>query len=426
MKRHLAQISALLLLAVLVLPWFVQAQTPALRVIITDSTGNHAASVSGGNLGTVGSASGGDAVNVFHQSTIRHISGSVHIGGTIGGAQFHVQGLGVPGQAHGGVLSIQGITGMVPLNVDCSNCSSAATVTVSHIASALHIGGTINGAQLHIQGLGIPGQAHGGVLTIQGITGGISVPISGAVTVSSGTVSATQSGAWNVSAAQSGAFMVQAAHQAGEWNVRHVSGSLHIAGTIKGAQFHVTGLGTPGQSHGGVFTIQGVTGMLPVTVDTGSTANLFRVAHISSATHISGTANAGAIHVAGISNVGSGAPGGSTTPMACHTTVAFSTTADLVLAHSQNSWRIYVCSVILVAAGAESVSIVEGTGTTCGTTTRGIIGGFGGTMSLAANGGFSAISPFPFISSSVNGNQICLDKSGSGNVSGSITYRGSP
>ena len=98
----------------------------------------------------------------------------------------------------------------------------------------------------------------------------------------------------------------------------------------------------------------------------------------------------------------------------------------MVLAHSQNTWRIYICSVVVVAAAAESVSIVEGTGTTCATVKKGIIGGTGGTMSLAANGGFSSISPFPWVSSSTAGNQVCLDKSGSGDVSGVITYRGAP
>src|SRR3990167_8603895 len=38
-----------------------------------------------------GTGGSGDAVNVFHQSTIRHVSGSLHIAGTISGAQFHIQ-----------------------------------------------------------------------------------------------------------------------------------------------------------------------------------------------------------------------------------------------------------------------------------------------------------------------------------------------
>lgn len=48
-----------------------------------------------------------------------------------------------------------------------------------------------------VEGLGIAGTPNGGVLSVQGVGGGTALPISGAVTVS-GTVAATQSGAWAV------------------------------------------------------------------------------------------------------------------------------------------------------------------------------------------------------------------------------------
>ena len=316
MKRTALTLTLALLFGCIGLAW---SQTPAQRVIIMDSTGTHAAAVSGGNLSTAGGSS--DTINVFHQSTIRHVSSVTHIAGTV--RLSNVAGT---------VVTVTGTS----LDVNCTGCSAASVVNVDHVSGAMHIAGTILGARLHVQGLGIPGQAHGGVLTIQGVTGMIAVSTSAA--------------------------------QSGEWNIRH----------------------------------------------------------ISSVTHIGGTGNAGAIHVSGYSNIGSGAAGGTTTPMPCHTRVAFSTTADLVLAHSQNAWRIYICSVIIVSAAAENISIVEGSGTACATGLRGIIGGFGGTMALAANGGFSSISGIPWIASEVNGNPVCLDKSGSGTVSGTITYRGAP
>ncbi len=293
MKTRYAVLVALVVL--LLSPWLVQAQNPAQRVIIMDSTGTHAASVAGGNLATSGSAS----VTV---DTISHITSAVHVAGI---AQ---------------TVAVNCVTG-------CSASSSTHTAVTQAAApwTIAHISGV-----LHVNIRALPRDAHLG---------------------------AAQSGLWNVTA-----------HQGGEWTVRHVT----------------------------------------------------------SVTHVSGTGNAGALHISGISNIGSGTPSSGTTPMACHSSVAFSTTSDLVLAHSQNSWRIYICSILVVSAGAESVSITEGTGSACATGTRGIIGGFGGTMSLAANGGFSSISPFPWTSSSVAGNQVCLDKSGSGNVSGTITYRAAP
>jgi hypothetical protein len=614
MKRTVITLTLALLFSIIGMAW---SQVPAQRVIIMDSTGTHAASVSGGQLGTSASVTVDSIVNLGHINSVTHVtvhsisgvgglgdsanaalrvncvtgcsasagvtgsthvSVALHVAGTINGARFHIQGLGIPGQAHGGVLTVQGVAGGVAvpvsgslsvttdnvnvfhqstirhisstthvflvgmsreahlavaqsgawtmsatqasghhfavtmpghvavsfaggghiaitqgaaaLQVDCSNCSaasvvnvghvsavthvvgnvvlrnvagtavtvtgtaldvnctgcSAASVTaVSHISSAVHIAGLINGGQLHVQGLGIPGQAHGGVLTVQGVAGGVNLNVNCAAGCSASSSDAVnvfhQSTIRHISSvthvaissfsreahmavAQSGSFTIQAAHQGGTWTIAHIGGAVHLAGTINGARLHVQGLGIPGQAHGGVLSIQGVNGMVPVNVDQNSKP--WTVSHISSITHVGGTGNAGALHISGISNVGSGSPSSGTTPMACHTTVAFSTTADLLLAHSQNAWKIYICSVVLVAAGAESVSIVEGTGATCQTSLRGIIGGFGGTMSLAANGGFSSVSPFPWIASSVAGNAVCLDKSGSGNVSGAITYRAAP
>ena len=115
-----------------------------------------------------------------------------------------------------------------------------------------------------------------------------------------------------------------------------------------------------------------------------------------------------------------------TTPMVCHSAQAFSLTADGVIAHANSGMRIFVCSIVMIAAAAENISVVEGSGSACATGKIGVIGGTGGTMSVAATGGFSSVAAFPWISSSVAGNALCLDKSGAGNVSGVITYRGAP
>ena len=334
MKRTALTLTLALFFGLIATAW---SQVPAQRVIIVDPTGMHAAGVTGGALGTSASVS---------VDAISHISSVTHVAGT-------------------GTFDVNCVTG----------CSASAGVTGStHVSVALHVAGTINGAQFHVQGLGIPGQAHGGVLTIQGVAGGVAVPISGSLSVTTDNVNVF--------------------HQS---TIRHISSVTHVAITSFSREAHLAA------AQSGTWTV--------AAAHQGGNWN---VAHIG-----------GAVHVAGISNVGSGTTA-ATNPMVCHTTVAFSTTADIVLAHSQNSMRIFICSVVVVAAGAEGVSIVEGTGTVCATGLRGVIGGFGGTMALAANGGFSSISPFPWVSSAVAGNQVCLDKSGSGNVSGTITYRGAP
>ncbi len=361
MKRlpGLALIAAIV--GLLVGPWMVQAQNPAQRVIIMDATGTHAATVSSGNA-----LSTSAAVTV---DTISHITSKTHI---VGSVQLTNQA--------GAVVTVTGTS----LDVNCTGCSAASSVTVSHVASALHLAGTIGGAQLHVQGLGIPGQAHGGVLTIQGVAGGVAVPISGTITagdavnvfhqstirhISSVThiqsvgrlgTDSHQGGAWNVSAAQSGSLTVQAAHQGGEWTVAHVSGAVHVA------------------------------------------------------------AIAQPIHVVGVSIVNS------TFPLTCHSSLAFHTSARATtLAHANSGMKIYICGLLLIMQSADQVSIVEGQGTACGTGRTELIGHTTAALSLPATGGFSTIQPFPWINSKTAGNAVCLVKgNATAHVSGVITYRG--
>ena len=510
-----------------------------------------------------------DNVNVFHQSTIRHISGSVHIAGTISGARFHIQGLGTPGQSHGGVLSIQGIAGANAvsvsqstalwninhisaaihlaggvtdnangalrvtgvtvftvmgaidhissvthvrggifltnqagvavtttsnaLDVNCTGCSSAATV---HISAAVHIAGSIPGARLHIQGVGVAGQSHGGVLTIQGITGMNALAIS----------QSTQR--WNVDHVTSevhvaGALMIRdklclscvarvdhtgalvtsatvtvttdnvnVFHQS---TVRHISSVTHVAGY---GAFHVQGIGFPGQSHGGVLSIQGIAGMNAVSVaqstarwNVDHVTSVMHVAimnvagtnlglgaglpigHITSVVHVAIASHAvirvmgahvtGSIHVAGISNVGSGAPNTGTTQMVCHSTLAIHAAAaapgytQIIHLTSSNGginqaqWRIYICSIMVVSAHAQGFSLLEGTGTTCqGQIRHAVIGSWRpeDSVVLAASGGFSVVSPFPVLSTQVPGNNLCIGQTSrtSGTISGFISYRAGP
>lgn len=504
--------------------------------------------ITGGVPIPVSLASGGDAVNVFHQSTIRHISSAVHVVG-YAGAALHIQGLGTPGQSHGGVLSIQGVnngnaiavgqslaawniahvtsvthvrggvfltsqagaaitvTGTA-LDVNCTGCSAASIVAVTHISGAVHVVNA-SGAALHIQGLGIPGGSHGGVLTVQGITGMNALSISQSVAD------------WNI------AHITSVTHVYGRMSlvgrdgtyitftgtaldvncsagcsagtpIPHISGSLHIAGTIKGAQFHVTGLGLPGQTHGGVFTIQGVTGMIGMAVYQDTPR--WTVAHITSVTHVYGSVSlisrdgtyagfagtsvlvaassaqsgswsiqathqggewnirhiggvihvsivssthlTGAIHVVGLSNIGSGAPGTYTTQMVCHSTLAIHVAAAAPgltqIIHltstngnvDQTSWRIYICGIMVVSAHAQGFSLFEGTGTTCSTLKRSLIGSYrpDDSVVLAASGGFSAIAPFPWMATQVAGNNLCIGQTSrsTGTISGVISYRAGP
>lgn len=87
----------------------------------------------------------------------------------------------------------------------------------------------------------------------------------------------------------------------------------------------------------------------------------------------------------------------------------------------------YICSIVLVSATAQSIGVDEGTGTTCETRGTALIGvsstaSATPTLAVAANGGFSAIGAAPWLKLQASGDHLCIIQSGSGNVSGVITY----
>ena len=82
----------------------------------------------------------------------------------------------------------------------------------------------------------------------------------------------------------------------------------------------------------------------------------------------------------------------------------------------------YICSIVLISGTQQSVSISEGTGSTCATGTAYLMGGSGGTMVLAQYGGFSAVSGTPFMKLKNSADHLCVLQSSTGNVSGFITF----
>jgi hypothetical protein len=68
------------------------------------------------------------------------------------------------------------------------------------------------------------------------------------------------------------------------------------------------------------------------------------------------------------------------------------------------------------------VSLVEGTGSTCGTGTAALYGGTAASAAFAANGGSNLISDRIVIPMQKDGDDLCALQSGAGNVSGILTY----
>lgn len=104
-------------------------------------------------------------------------------------------------------------------------------------------------------------------------------------------------------------------------------------------------------------------------------------------------------------------------------TISQTTSTQLITGTA--SKKIYVCSVMIVTAGAENVSFVAGTGSVCGTSTVAVIGSTTAANgpNLAANTGFSHGSGFSSIAATtVNADNLCLLQSSANRIAGVMTY----
>ena len=104
----------------------------------------------------------------------------------------------------------------------------------------------------------------------------------------------------------------------------------------------------------------------------------------------------------------------------CPQSIPISQTGSTDLYTSHNI--MHICSVVLMNAGTgQSVSLVEGTGSTCGTGTVALMGGTSASMLFAVSGTLAVAAGTPWLRSHVKGNHLCLLQSGSTNISGVIT-----
>jgi hypothetical protein len=106
---------------------------------------------------------------------------------------------------------------------------------------------------------------------------------------------------------------------------------------------------------------------------------------------------------------------------------SISQTANTQLVAGTASKKIFVCSIHVVAAVAANVAVVEGAGSVCGTSTTGV-SGFGGATAatgwnFAANGGIALGNGDSSLGAQgTSGDNLCVFNSGSGQVSGGISY----
>jgi hypothetical protein len=107
--------------------------------------------------------------------------------------------------------------------------------------------------------------------------------------------------------------------------------------------------------------------------------------------------------------------------------VSINQTANTQLVAGTASKKIYICSIHVVVAVATSVALVEGTGSVCATGTAGV-SGFGGATAatgwnFAVNGGIVLGNGDAAVGAEgTSADNLCLFNSGSGQVSGGISY----
>jgi hypothetical protein len=106
---------------------------------------------------------------------------------------------------------------------------------------------------------------------------------------------------------------------------------------------------------------------------------------------------------------------------------SISQTANTQVVTGTASKKIYICSIHVVVAVVTNVALVEGTGAVCATGTSGV-SGFGGATAatgwnFAANGGIALGNGDAAVGAEgTNADNLCLFNSGSGQVSGGISY----
>lgn len=161
------------------------------------------------------------------------------------------------------------------------------------------------------------------------------------------------------------------------------------------------------------------------TVQPGNTANTtaWKVDGSAVTQPISGTvtANAGsgtmAVSLASLADPCSAATAKSFAPI--------SVTANTQLVAGVSAKKVYVCSINLVAGAATNVAIVEGTGSVCGTSTAGVLGGSTAATgwNFAANGGISLGSGSGTVAvTATSADALCVLVSAANQVSGGISY----
>jgi len=339
---------------------------------------------------------------VNHVTSVTHVSGRIILQNVVGTAVT--------------------LTGTA-LDVNCTGCSAATVVEVDHVSSVTHVAGRV-----------MLSSVAGTAVTLTSTS--LDVNVTNAVAV-------TQSGEWNVrhvtSVTHVGANItaingrivpqgvVDLTNSALQVNcvvgcssggtISHVTSVTHIYGTVSVVSQAGTYATFRNSTSVAVTDVGGQSGTW--TIQAAHQGGEWNVRHVSSVTHVAGTVSARI--------------GFTVADVSCHEATAIHQTASTQVIHGVGGFRIGLCSIVIVSAHAQGLSIVAGQGTTCQTGQRPLIGGIttgslkpSNSVVVAASGGFSSVANSPWLLTPQAVDNVCLMESGTGPVSGVITWRPLP
>jgi hypothetical protein len=110
----------------------------------------------------------------------------------------------------------------------------------------------------------------------------------------------------------------------------------------------------------------------------------------------------------------------------CTTVQAISQTASAQVITGTAAQFLYICAIHFFSATAQNISIVEGTGTVCATGIAALYGATTADMPVAANGGMAPTAGLPYMKTKTAADNLCILQSGTGKISGMISYVSRP
>jgi hypothetical protein len=187
-------------------------------------------------------------------------------GGTLtalqGNPPWSVTGTGIAGTSAPGVVSVQGVTGGTPVPI--SGSITATNPSVAPTGAAVPADATYSGMNVGGNLVGLTGTANG--LKVDGSA--VTQPVSGTVAVSAIT-GALPAGANNIGSVNVANFP-GTQPISGTVAVSNFPATQPVSGTVTadqgGAPWTMVGVGTPGTQSGGVVTVQGDPSGTPVPV----------------------------------------------------------------------------------------------------------------------------------------------------------------